>query len=289
MTNGPTSEPACPRCDVAIQPDWDWCHACGYDPMGLRPSAADPLHAPSSAASGPSTAAARPSAAPATGTPRPTADPPRPRNVYEPDEHRRLVQPRTAALCAGLVLTAVVLAAAGRMATDPGEVAAPDGLPDTPVTFDEGVTDLGDGWTHIAIEGGAVEVELPGPLLRTRADPLVEDLGPLPTAVWGGGTAGVELYGVAVAELPDDWRSRAPGLLDVVPLPVGTEVVVHQRSPIQVGDHAAVRIEADGRDGELRGVVVATEDRLVTLVYGGSSPAATDDAITRMLRSLELG
>ena len=29
--------PKCPTCGTAIQPDWDWCHLCGYDPDNLKP------------------------------------------------------------------------------------------------------------------------------------------------------------------------------------------------------------------------------------------------------------
>jgi hypothetical protein len=32
----------CPECRAEVQADWDWCHACGWDPEGLRPSAAPP-------------------------------------------------------------------------------------------------------------------------------------------------------------------------------------------------------------------------------------------------------
>lgn len=31
---------ACPNCKTPVQPDWDWCHACGWDPEGLRPAGA---------------------------------------------------------------------------------------------------------------------------------------------------------------------------------------------------------------------------------------------------------
>jgi hypothetical protein len=27
----------CPRCGTPIQPTWDWCHSCGFDPEGLKP------------------------------------------------------------------------------------------------------------------------------------------------------------------------------------------------------------------------------------------------------------
>lgn len=30
--------PTCPECHTPIQPTWDWCHACGFDPEGLKPA-----------------------------------------------------------------------------------------------------------------------------------------------------------------------------------------------------------------------------------------------------------
>jgi hypothetical protein len=30
--------PKCPTCGTAIQPHWDWCHLCGYDPENLKPA-----------------------------------------------------------------------------------------------------------------------------------------------------------------------------------------------------------------------------------------------------------
>ena len=30
-------EPRCPKCHTMVQPSWDWCMACGYDPAGRRP------------------------------------------------------------------------------------------------------------------------------------------------------------------------------------------------------------------------------------------------------------
>jgi len=29
--------PVCPDCGTTIEPDWDWCNACGFDPEGIRP------------------------------------------------------------------------------------------------------------------------------------------------------------------------------------------------------------------------------------------------------------
>src|SRR5262245_31024831 len=30
----------CPKCGAAVQPDWDWCHDCGFDPDGMQVKAA---------------------------------------------------------------------------------------------------------------------------------------------------------------------------------------------------------------------------------------------------------
>jgi hypothetical protein len=37
---------ACPNCKTPVQPDWDWCHACGWDPEGLRPAGVGPVQPP---------------------------------------------------------------------------------------------------------------------------------------------------------------------------------------------------------------------------------------------------
>jgi len=34
---GAMTLPPCPRCASPVEPDWDWCQQCGYDPEGLRP------------------------------------------------------------------------------------------------------------------------------------------------------------------------------------------------------------------------------------------------------------
>jgi hypothetical protein len=44
--------PACPGCGSEVQPDWDWCHHCGYDPEGLRPEPAGATAATAATASG---------------------------------------------------------------------------------------------------------------------------------------------------------------------------------------------------------------------------------------------
>ncbi len=31
-------EPRCPKCHAVVEPSWDWCMGCGYDPTGARPA-----------------------------------------------------------------------------------------------------------------------------------------------------------------------------------------------------------------------------------------------------------
>jgi len=31
-------EPRCPECRTPVQPTWDWCMACGFDPEWLKPA-----------------------------------------------------------------------------------------------------------------------------------------------------------------------------------------------------------------------------------------------------------
>lgn len=36
-----SQEPRCPKCHTMVQPSWDWCMGCGYDPAGRRPDVVD--------------------------------------------------------------------------------------------------------------------------------------------------------------------------------------------------------------------------------------------------------
>lgn len=46
-----TEAPGCPECDAVVEPSWDWCQSCGWDPDGLKPDGwepaveAEPVHA----------------------------------------------------------------------------------------------------------------------------------------------------------------------------------------------------------------------------------------------------
>lgn len=64
--------PPCPKCGTPVQPDWDWCHACGWDPEGLRPEDAVLSGVPASSPP----AAAPPPPAPPTATSSSAPPPP---------------------------------------------------------------------------------------------------------------------------------------------------------------------------------------------------------------------
>ncbi len=66
--------PACPQCGTEVQPHWDWCERCGYDPDGLRARTTAAL-APPVATVPP---AARAGGAPGLPPPAPPLPPPGP-------------------------------------------------------------------------------------------------------------------------------------------------------------------------------------------------------------------
>jgi hypothetical protein len=38
-----TSQSVCPECRTPVEPHWEWCHHCGFDPEGRRPASSGPL------------------------------------------------------------------------------------------------------------------------------------------------------------------------------------------------------------------------------------------------------
>ena len=35
------TDPRCPKCHATVEPSWDWCMGCGYDPAGRKPADSD--------------------------------------------------------------------------------------------------------------------------------------------------------------------------------------------------------------------------------------------------------
>lgn len=58
----------CPQCRADVDPTWDWCHACGFDPEGLRPDSL-PVGAAAGTASAGAPAPPAPLPAPPRGAP----------------------------------------------------------------------------------------------------------------------------------------------------------------------------------------------------------------------------
>lgn len=265
----------CPRCQTPIQPDWDWCRSCGYDPLGKRP--------PGDVADGPDGPDG------ATGDEGPAATAPPRRNVYDPDA--RTTSPVTIGLIglAGVVVVALIGLALLRQAEDDtGPATANAFIPGGEIDFQRGIAELDDGWSRIEVDEGTVAVDLPGPLLRSRDELLVADVGEVPMAVWGGGRAGEVVYGLAVGELPERWRDRPDELLASVPLPVDLDVVERSRRSTEVDGHPAAEIRATGGDGDLWALVVVNDDRLVTVLYGADD-GDVDDVSDRVRSSMVLG
>jgi hypothetical protein len=68
------SGPPCPQCGAEVQPGWDWCHRCGFDPDNLKPAgwaptaSTAPPPGPAPAPAGPQWSTSDPFG---TGTPAP--------------------------------------------------------------------------------------------------------------------------------------------------------------------------------------------------------------------------
>jgi hypothetical protein len=87
-----TNQPECPDCRTPVQPTWDWCMACGYDPEWLKPAGwkPGPVLVGSGAAAPPpgSPLAYAPAPAPVAASPRRTTSgltEARPQEMTDPD------------------------------------------------------------------------------------------------------------------------------------------------------------------------------------------------------------
>jgi hypothetical protein len=99
-----------------VQPSWDWCLACGYDPEGLRPAGWHPEPAslgariPGPASSSTATLEAPATAASPVAT---TIADVRPQQISDPDWVQPPPRRRLSLLATAGVLAAIVVAVAG--------------------------------------------------------------------------------------------------------------------------------------------------------------------------------
>jgi hypothetical protein len=131
----PDEQVRCPECGVAVQPDWDWCHSCGFDPEHRRPAPA-----PNTQATDARAVAVRRSAAPAVAVPELVA-PVLTEDLF-PSERRRRRWPWVAAAVVVLVGVAAALVV---LRQGPSASARSTKLASRLVT----TGDLPSGWTAV--------------------------------------------------------------------------------------------------------------------------------------------
>ncbi|MGZ4695747.1 MAG: hypothetical protein ACXWCM_07150 [Acidimicrobiales bacterium] len=100
--------PKCPECRVDVQPSWDWCMSCGYDPEGLKPATWTAGSA--TAAAGGTTTMARPRT-PVTAS---VVEEARPQQISDPDwvpadPRRRLSYVATLGVLAAILIAVAAL------------------------------------------------------------------------------------------------------------------------------------------------------------------------------------
>jgi len=259
----------CPRCDADVPSGASACPVCG---SSLSGRAAPPKQRP--IATAPSLLDAGPAR----------------RNVYEPDESSSRLTPLLlgAGVLAVVVLVGLVVIGVLNGADSSSDTANPL-LPGGAIQVDRQVQDLGDGWWRLDIEDGAMGIDLPGPILRSRADLVVADFGDLPTALWGGGFGGTEVYGATVGERPGDWSERDDEFLEKVPFPVAPAMVETERIRSTLGDRPSVEIRGRGLGSFLLATTVLDGDRIVQLVVIDEDAAKAADRFARMQSSLTFG
>lgn len=232
MTDGPR----CPTCGTAVQPDWDWCRACGFDPEGLRPAGWAAQPAPTQPPSPPFEA----SAAPWQSAQRQAHDP----GGSGPGVVTVIVAVLVGlALIGGVafftvgrrVVRTVVATKAGAGAQDPVAVTAPDG------TF------------TVSVSGPA-----------TLRDESMSDGGTVHTFGWDGGPNGqfVAYFDLPAAPPPDGVAALLTGGIDTMVDGQGTSV------PGTFAGHDALTFSSHGPTA-MTGVAFMDGPRLYVLAAAG--------------------
>ncbi len=204
----------CPRCGVPVEPSWDWCQNCSYDPVHLKPDDWQAATAPA-----PETASSRPP--PPSATPTPSG----------PPEAWPGPAPATGGLATG---TATALApgrspapAAARLATPTSPVAGghphPTGNGGGPTSTDAPAIAARPVTTAPAPVAGPEPARASAPPSRLRR-PLaiativvvIAALVSVATSVLGGGTSTttqehqLNAKLLSVSDLPQGWRVVPP-------------------------------------------------------------------------------
>jgi GNAT superfamily N-acetyltransferase len=279
----------CPQCGSEVQPDWDWCHACGWDPDAALPAVAPVAHPEvlkselvprAGDAVGPAGAAG---AGPGQGPTRVRSAPRSAGAGYVPKPDRTVPVVVGGCVVALLVVVlAVVLVGRGE---EPVPVATAD-LSDVSIT-----TTTRLPLTPWVLPEGGLKVDLPTPL-----EPAVAPDVPAPfvaAVAYGGAADGREYLVASLAVHPAyKWEDLGRALIDAVDglgAQHGFTVVsrnagafkamsssrftfVAARGPTETEAEFAARTEAPAT-GE--GIALVTGNHLyVVLVKGQSLPQA---------------
>ena len=268
--------PGCPQCGTTVEPHWDWCHACGFDPEGLMPPE---LRAASRV---PSTVAAYGAPSPAIG-PAPTAAPypgpvgrpgaiPPPGPVWDmtpvPTKKKSNVLATLLIVFGGLAVVAVVavVLVGPKLAKSVASTKAGAGAHD-PVGFDGP-----DGTYRISLSGTPKAEDRP-----------MNDGSTMHTYGWDGGS---NAQFIAWAALPPTYDpSMEQGVLHAA---VDGGITGHGIStPTTFAGHAAMKFTGtfEGLDGQ--GVIFVAGGRLWILMAGGPW-ASQDPQATAFLSSFAL-
>ncbi len=263
------AEVTCPRCNGAVQTDWDWCHACGFDPEGLKPRNWTP---PPSAGSGPPSAGVSRTFPPPVGASPPTFAPPMFRGASP-----QVARPRSGSTAVMVVkvlgilgvafvaLIAVLVLAVSLIGTSASvQTTSLDG--NDPST----VASTAPTWTTWSPTDGSFVVEFPGAPIT---EPVVQD-----DVKFGRGQAAVHergptLYMVMYFDIADGYYFDDPqaamnGALDGMANEAG--FVYETREPSQFGylpsQNFTGTADVAGQTRTVQGVAFVSGRRTVIMV-----------------------
>jgi hypothetical protein len=272
-----------------VQPDWDWCHACGWDPEGLRPAA------PAASAVAPPPPAAPYRAGPAPLPPGIDAGPGSAFAGYRAPPLRPGPPPRSGAptalliiigaiggtfLLAVLAIVAVTFlgtsAPTSTFASVDGAITLPEGDPaaDGPSAVEAQNADLDAAdWQTFAAADGSYRIDFPAP-------PVVEN-DPPEVGIITSETVGAELSSTGyvafhLALSPDyvlpDTTESLNRMLDAVG--DDADITLSSRTPGTFGFFPSLAFTGSvaGREATVQGVAFASERHvfaLVTIAYDG--------------------
>jgi len=257
-----TQEPACPQCGTPVQPTWDWCHACGFDPGGHRAAAAAaaPPTAPAPAPSTP------PVPVPAAAWSAAWSPPPAPAPTTPPRSPSSRVN-------------LIIVGAVGLVAVLVVGVIALRHQPPPPLTADQltPTTHAGPVWVHLTNTTLKFTIDFPGQW--SLADPAAGDNAP------------EQVYEYV------DTSPFSPGAYELGVLSTGASVGIGQEQAVLLqgsqkmasqgvatssmgtfAGHNALSFTGKGDQGQdIVGVIFLDHDRLYLLGTSGRLPKESTD------------